>query len=165
MDIPSYIALARGVAELGGLLVNERDRQKAATIQIDFTNQLMELQSKLSEVLTAIIDKDGRIGHLSNRVRELESRQSDESRYQLAKLGTVGDFFAYKLRPRAELTDRIDEPEHFLCQPCFDAGKKGILRIIGSYCSCPICHSKTTLTPSATGIAVGHVVTARARDW
>ena len=165
MDVPSLVALAQGVAELGGLLVNERDRQKAAAIQIDLTNKIMALQAQLSEVLTAIVDKDGRISHLSDRIRELERRKSDEARYQLAKLGTVGDFFAYKLRAASELLDRVDEPEHFLCQPCFDAGKKGILRIVGSYCSRPICHTRTTIVPGAVSVAAAQVATARSREW
>lgn len=145
MDLPAYFALGRSLIEISGLLVNERDRHKLATIQLDFTEKVLQLQAKLSEVSSAIIDKDGRISHLSERVRVLESRQSEEARYQLAKLGTVGDFFAYKLRPHAELVDRVDEPEHFICQPCFDAGKKSVLHV-GKYTAhCTLCKTSVSV--------------------
>lgn len=165
MDLSSFFTLSNASIELARLMVNERDRHKLAAIQIDFTEKVIQLQTKLSEVSSAIVEKDGRISHLADRVRELERRQSEEARYQLAKVGTVGDFFAYKLRPAAELVERTDEPEHFLCQPCFDAGKKSVLRIIGSWCQCSICGTKTTITPSEVSSKVVAVTTARARDW
>ncbi|MBT2336546.1 hypothetical protein J7E49_21865 [Variovorax paradoxus] len=97
----------------------------------------------------AIIEKDGTIKTLSERVRELETEQDERVRYQLAKLGTVGDFFAYGLRSGAELRERTDEPAHFLCQPCFDGdSKKIVLTSNGEgYWHCPICKHGAQTTP------------------
>ncbi|MEN9375982.1 MAG: hypothetical protein RL710_1139 [Pseudomonadota bacterium] len=139
MDISLLLSSISGSIELGGLLVNERDRQKAAAIQSDLTEKLIQAQTQVSHVLAAIIEKDGLIQTLTQRNRELEASQSDRARYQLAKLGTVGDFFAYQLRAPGELGDRRDEPTHFLCQPCFDAGKKSVL-LVGKYTAlCSLC--------------------------
>lgn len=141
-EISSLVSSLAHAKNLGSALLEERDRQKAAAIQIDLTNQIVQAQGQLSQVLGAIIDKDGTIQTLTQRVRELEAQQSEKARYRLAKVGTVGQFFAYELRPAAELVERTDEPAHFLCQPCFDGGKKGVLRQSGIWMQCPLCNSR-----------------------
>lgn len=143
VEIASLISIFGGAKDLGIALINERDRQKAATIQIDFSEKIIEAQAQLSEVLGTVIEKDRVIQTLSERIRDLETKQNEKARYHLAKLGIGGNFFAYRLRPSGELIERNDEPEHFLCQPCFDAGKKGILVSRDVYGAtsyrCPIC--------------------------
>ena len=124
MDVSTLVASISAAAELAKLLVNERDRQKAAAIESQLTDKITQAQIQLSQVLGAVIEKDGRIQVLTERVRELEAEQSEKQRYRLAKLGAVGDFFAYELRPAAELVERSDEPPHFICQPCFDIRKQ-----------------------------------------
>lgn len=143
MDVSTLVASVSGAAELAKLLVNERDRQKAAAIEVQLTDKITQAQIQLSQVLGAVIEKDGRIQVLAERVRELEAEQSEKQRYRLAKLGSVGDFFAYELRPATELVERSDEPPHFICQPCFDIRKqKSILRIQGLNCTCGSCNTK-----------------------
>jgi len=139
MDFHILLASINSARQLGSALIAERDGIKAAAIQIDLSEKLIQAQSQISEVLAAIISKDAALSVLTERIRELEASQSERARYQLAKLGTVGEFFAYQLRPAGELSERTDEPAHFLCQPCFDAGKKGVLRVTPTYAFCPLC--------------------------
>ena len=154
MDISALVSSVTGAAQLTRLLVDERDRQKTATIQIDLTDKIAQAQIQLTQVLGAIIEKDGLIQSLTERVRELETQQSEKARYQRRKVGSVGDFYAYALRPPAELVERSDEPEHFLCQPCLDIRKhKSILRIQGLMCSCSGCNTRVQVEfapPAAT---------------
>lgn len=138
-EIASLLTGLNGAISLVRALVNERDRQKAASIESDLTDRILQTQAKLAEVLGTIIEKDGTIQALSERIRVLESDQSEKARYRLAKVGSIGDFFAYELRPAAELPERSDEPAHFLCQPCFDAGNKGVLRLNTYTAVCPLC--------------------------
>lgn len=143
MDVSALVTSITGAAQLTRLLVDERDRQKSAAIQIDLTNKITEAQIQLTQVLGAIIEKDGLIQSLSERVRQLEANQDERARYQLCKVGTVGDFFAYQLRTAAELSERGDEPPHLLCQPCLDIRQyKSILRNTGIYCICDTCNRK-----------------------
>ncbi|WP_312593957.1 hypothetical protein [Comamonas terrigena] len=149
MDVSTLVASVTSAAELAKLLVNERDRQKAAAIEGQLTDKITQAQIQLSQVLGTVIEKDGLIQTLTERVRELEAQQSEKSRYRLAKLGTLGDFFAYKLRPAAELVERADEPAHFICQPCFDISKqKSVLRIQGLWCYCTNCKARTQIRPA-----------------
>jgi hypothetical protein len=145
MDIPLLLSSLNASKNLVGSLVDERDRQKAAAIQIDLTNKIIEAQSQISEILAAIIDKDGRIQTLTERNRHLEAQQSEKARYRLAKLGTAGQFFAYQLRPVAELPERSDEPEHFVCQPCLEDGKKRVLLVGDDLAVCPGCNTSIPL--------------------
>jgi hypothetical protein len=102
--------------------------------------KLIQLQSQLAEIQNAVIEQNGLIEVYRKRISELESHERERLRYELCKLGTIGDFMAYRMRPSAELTERVDEPPHFLCQPCFDAGKKVVLKGNGdNFWKCPVC--------------------------
>lgn len=147
-EAASLAGLLPVIRDLGQALVNERDRQKAAAIQVDLTEKVIQAQSQLSQVLGAVIDKDTTIQALSQRIRELEAKQADKARYRLAKMGTLGEFFAYELRPAGELAQDSDEPPHFVCQPCLDAGKKSVLRQTGLYAVCGVCGIKAQILPN-----------------
>lgn len=148
MDVSTGLASLRAAVELGGLLVNERDRQKAAAIQIDFTNKLTEAQTQLMELLGTVIDQQRLIATLEKRVREMEASKAEKERYVLSKIGTEREFFAYRLRPSAELVERADEVEHFVCHPCFEGGKKVVIHGNGDgYWECPVCKDGAQVTP------------------
>lgn len=140
MDVSTGLASFSALKEIAGLLVNERDRQKAAAIQIEFTNKLIEAQAHLTQLLGTVIDQQGRIGALEQRVRDMQACEAEKARYVLSKVGTEREFFAYRLRAAAELQEGCGEVDHFLCQPCFDGGKKVVLSGNGSgYWECPAC--------------------------
>lgn len=140
MDFSTGLAALQAAGNLVGLLVNERDRQKAATLQIDLTQKIIEAQAQFLEVQSAVIEQNRNVGVLEQRLRELQAHAAEKLRYQLAKLGTEREFFAYRLRPAAELVERVDEVSHFACQPCFDGGKKVVLSGNGDgYWECPAC--------------------------
>jgi DNA-directed RNA polymerase subunit RPC12/RpoP len=149
MDISALIAGLAYSHTLVGALMNERDSQKAAAIKIELTEKITAAQIQLSQVLAAVIDKDATIHRLSERNRDLEAAQREKERYRLARIGAVGEAFAYQLRPAAELSERSDEPTHFICQPCFDSGRKAVLQMQGPYAACPVCESKIALSKGA----------------
>lgn len=151
MEIASWIA---GVGtsfsvlkDMGGAMLNERDRQKAATIHIQFTEKLIDTQAQLSQVLSAVIEQQRQIPVLEQRIRELEAERAEKQRYVLAKFGSEREFFVYRLRDAAELDERADEIPHAICQPCFEAGKK--ILIVGNgdgYWHCPVCKHGAQVT-------------------
>jgi len=140
------------IKDLGSALFRERDQHKQAAIQIDLTDKVIQAQAQLSLVLAAVNDKDQTIQTLRDRVRALEYAQNERDRYALHRLGdgSEGDYFVYKLRAPADLKERADEPEHFLCQTCFDAGKKSVLVHNGSgYWFCHLCEKGRQVSPRA----------------
>ena len=146
-EIGAFISILSVAGTMARGLVEERDRQKAAAIQIELSEKILQAQAKFSEILGTVIEKDGTIQSLRERIRELETNEAEKARYRLAKVGSLGHLLAYALRPASELAERADEPEHFVCQPCFDAGKKGVLHI-GPYAAhCPLCNVNVSIEP------------------
>lgn len=140
MDFSTGIASLRAVVDLSGLLINERDRQKAASIQVDLTNQVIQAQAQLLELLGAVIDQQRLVPALEQRIRDLEATKTEKERYLLAQVGTEREFFAYALRAHGELVERQSEVSHFVCQPCLEGGKKVVLCGNGDgYWECPVC--------------------------
>ena len=149
MDASALITSFGAVFELARLGIDERDRQKAAAIKADLTDKIIHAQSQLSQVMAAIIEKDLALHALTERVRELEAEQSEKLRYQLREVGVGGHAFAYQLRPAAELTERQDEPVHFLCQACLDVRKqKAVLQTVRRPYSliCPTCSNQVAMS-------------------
>lgn len=128
IDVISVILQNLGIAQtMAGALLNERDRQKAAAIQVDLTEKILGAQAQLAQVMASIVEKDATIHRLSERNRDLEAAQREKERYGLHKVGSTG-VLAYALRPSTELLERKDEPPHFVCQTCFDGGIKAVLQ-------------------------------------
>ncbi|MGK0600063.1 hypothetical protein [Yokenella regensburgei] len=151
MDINSLVSTFSSVGTLAKTLIDERDRQKLSPLQIDLSKSIIEAQPQLLEILSAVTEKERRIYVLEQRIRELEADQADQAekaRYRLTKLGTVGQFFAYTLSDTAKSLESLDESEYFLCQPCFDSGKK--VALIGNGeggWRCPVCKVSARVTP------------------
>lgn len=120
--------------------------------QSALTDKVIQAQVQLSTMLATAIDKDQTIQVLRDQVRALEQAQNERDRYALHQLGdgSEGDYFVYKLRAPADLKERADEPEHFLCQTCFDAGKTSVLVHNGSgYWFCHLCEKGRQVSPRA----------------
>lgn len=137
MDITALASSLSATFELGKLIVNERDTNKLSALQHELSEKIIDAQTQLSQVLGTVIEQQRHIPVLEERIRELEREAAEKERYVLDRVGNIGDFFVYRLRAEAE----DGEVDHFLCQPCFDAGKKGVLvRNHIHYLSCPLCN-------------------------
>ncbi|KAF1366255.1 hypothetical protein [Yokenella regensburgei] len=155
MDINSLVSTFSSVGTLAKALIDERDRQKLSTLQIDLSKSIIEAQTQLLEILSAVTEKERRIYVLEQRIRELEADQAEKARYRLTKLGTVGQFFAYTLSDTAKSLESIDESEYFLCQSCFDSGKKVALIGNGEGCwRCPVCKVSARVTPDTFNVDI-----------
>lgn len=140
MDVSPLLPSLTSAAELGRLWIGERDRQKAAAIQIELTDKITQAQTHVSQLLGAVIDQQALIATLNQRVRDMAAHEAEKERYVLAKVGTDREFFAYRLKAPAELADRADEISHFVCQPCFERGQKVVLCGNGAgYGERPVC--------------------------
>lgn len=149
MDVNALISSLTSIGTIGKALIDERDSQKLATLKSDLTNKIIEAQSQFMQLHSTVIEQQRSILTLEQRIRELEAAGAEKARYQLTKLGTDGEFFAYALRPESELPEGTGEVAHFLCQPCFDAGKKVVLAGNGDgYWRCHICNHGAQVTPS-----------------
>ena len=167
METATVLAALQGsyafIKEVGGFTINERDRLKLAAIQIDLTDKIMQAQAELIKVHDAIASKSILLRAAQERISEMEGKLHERGRYELAKLGTVGNFFAYKLLAPSELTERTNEPEHYLCQPCFDAEKKSVLHVGKFSCVCHLC--KGTANIAALPVRNNRIASFTGREW
>ena len=138
-------------------LVAERDRQKVLSIQIDFMERLLDVQLKAMEIIGEVASQREVIDALRQEAAHFKASRTEKQRYRLCAMGGVGQFFAYTLRSPAELEERCDEAPHFVCQPCFDAGKKVVLIGNGSgFWECPVCKTGAQAEFSSSGfVGVG----------
>ena len=144
-QISLAIPIGKAIADIGCAMVQERDRQKLAALQIDLTGKIIDLQTKLLEIQSAVILEREAMLRAQKRLCELESHEREKARYQLAKLGTVGNFFAYRLRPQCERLEEVAQPDHFVCQLCFDDGKISVLLVGDDLAVCPRCKTEIPL--------------------
>lgn len=152
MELISCIA---SLGDIGRLLIDERDRQKTAAIQIEFSNKLIETQSHVAQLLGTVIEQQRLIAILEQSVRDLEADKAEKERYRLTKLGSQGQFFVYVLNGEPEPGQAHAKGSHFVCQPCFDAGKKAVL--IGNdigWWQCPLCKVGAQVEPDTTDYTV-----------
>lgn len=155
MDASTGLAIFQAAFHLAGLLVDERDRQKAAAIQIELTDKLMQAQAAFGELLAADTAQKRLIAALEDRMRELQAQVAQKQRYVLAELGTGGQFFVYRPCPGPESEQGVAEVAHFACQPCFEGGKLHVLRHNGGgYWWCPVCKHGADVGDTSHGSAV-----------
>jgi len=144
-ELSQLIPVGGAIKNIATALVQERDREKLAALKLELTDKILDLQTKLLEVHGAVVLEGENLRLAKERIRELESNEREKSRYELAELGAIGNVFAYRLRPKSELTERQTEPPHFVCQPCFDSGKKAVLLINTGEAFCPCCQLRVAL--------------------
>jgi hypothetical protein len=128
MDFSLLISSLAAAREMAGLLIAERDREKAAAIKVELTEKIAQAQIQLLEVVGLAASQGEALHVARERIRELEADQRERERYQLVEVVPGRGVFAYRLRPAAELTERADEPVHFLCQPCRAGGITSVLQ-------------------------------------
>ena len=63
-EIGASIASLLTLKDVSVALVNERDRQKATAIQVEFTGKLFELQTHVQQLLDTVIQKQGLVATL-----------------------------------------------------------------------------------------------------
>ena len=145
-ELSQLIPIGGAIKNITTALVQERDREKLAALKIDLTDKILDLQTKLLEVQSAVLLEREALRAAQDRVRQLEGDEREKARYELANLGASGDFHAYRLRVQSELLERQSEPPHFICQPCFDVGKKkSILLVNTGEAFCPSCQLRVAL--------------------
>lgn len=156
MEIPVALSALISAAQIGGAIVHERDSQKLAALKVDLTNKIAEAQAHVLQLLEAVVDKQRLVGALEQRVRELEAQAAEKQRYELAKLGTTGQFFAYRSVGLGESHEGVGQVAHFVCQPCFDRGQKVVLAGNGEgYWKCPACGHGAQTEPAGPSIRIG----------
>lgn len=115
---------------------------------VESYTQLLEAKMTQMELANRLRDAEDAMRQAHEQLARREDWAAEAARYRLT---TVGDHaYAYALKPEAAL----DEPPHYLCQPCYSQRKKSILQYAGgrngrNIMTCPLCRAEVMFESSA----------------
>ena len=104
------------------------------TALISAQSATLELQQGYSSLLA---EKQ----ELEQKVTQLEAWGKEKEDYELREMTPGAGVFAYAYAPKTETT----QPFHWLCQKCYQEGKKGMLQtqhnVGAATLKCPVCRT------------------------
>ena len=130
------MGISQGLTELGGALGAlqtasnivktfaglRSDTERSAKL-VELNNQIMAAQTGAIQANAAQAKLIDRVGNLEKELIRHETWTAEKQRYELKEIA-LGSF-AYALKKEAQGS----EPMHFICQTCYENGKKRILQI------------------------------------
>lgn len=132
--------------DIGAAAIELRDWNQMADEFAKMNGELLKAQDALFAHNAALLDLHGKYADACNELRKMQDALNERGRYTLFEIGTGK--FAYRLKfsdvAKVAGEPGVDEPMHFLCQPCFDAGRKMVLLLYprsanGPVAQCPHC--------------------------
>lgn len=138
-EINAAIGAATTAIHVLKAAVDARDDAKIKAAVADISIRLLDVATNANSLAAENGTLQSNLHSAQAELRELREKVAERDRYTLSKLGVLGEFYAYKLRASTELSDRKDEVPHYVCQPCFDSGKKSVLHVSQYIATCPVC--------------------------
>jgi hypothetical protein len=126
MDI-SLITAASGALnaarEIGKAAIGIRDSNQLAVTVSQLNDQILKAQDALFSHQSQLLAIQQELIQTQEKLRQAEKLIKDRGAYHLVALSP--GVFVYGSNPVEDGADI--QPAHYLCQPCFDIGKTGIL--------------------------------------
>jgi len=124
MEIKSALDALRETAKLAGTLKEIADSAKLNEVRIAIQEQVIAAQERVLELQSLLQSDRETIAKQRDEISCLHRAEVERDKYKLRAV-VPGGAVAYFAAANSE----TGEPEHWLCQPCFDAGKKVALKI------------------------------------
>ena len=143
-------------AEISAAVTSAKTALSIAKTAHDLTNYndlvaaISEVNAKLMDATTVALASQekqsgltNRIAELEDKLREIESWESEIERYKLHEFQET-KALAYALQP--DMAN--DEPLHYLCTTCVNKRQKTILQPSGRLLYCPVCDKSIMTQPA-----------------
>ncbi|MCD9005190.1 hypothetical protein LDO31_02875 [Luteimonas sp. XNQY3] len=148
MDSLSAVMASLTIAkEAASAAVGIRDHNLVAAQIAAVNDQLLKAQQGLFLYGTQMADIQNNLRETQDQLRELKRMQSERDNYALVQISE--GVWVYKSKPLPEISEGNSDavqPPHYLCQKCFDSGKKVVLQRTALYYGhalwCTACDSK-----------------------
>ena len=150
---PSLISAAigsiRAAKDLATAAVSVRDWNLVATELAKVNEQLLRAQDALFSHNAQLLEMQQELFAAKDELRRAKETLAERGRYALSE--TSRGAWAYRERPlpvdqNSNAANADSSRVHYVCQPCFDAGKKAILQIGadlgGALLHCPLCKTR-----------------------
>jgi Zn finger protein HypA/HybF involved in hydrogenase expression len=130
------VGISQGLTDLGGALGAlqtasnivktfaglRSDNERSAKL-VELTNQIVAAQTGAIQANAAQAKLINRVDELEKELMRFETWTAEKQRYELKEIA-IGSF-AYAVKKETQGS----EPMHFICQTCYENGKKRILQI------------------------------------
>lgn len=140
-SIATAIASLKSAQDLAAATLGVRDFNQSAAAIAKINEQLLAAQQGLLMHNASLLQLQQQHFETAEELRKLKEALAEKNRYVLFDLG--GGVFVYRMDfiPKAGGTDEpgLAQPDHYLCQPCWDSGKKSVLQMWGSSWHCTLC--------------------------
>lgn len=124
----------RAAIDIGKAAVEIRDANKLNEVVIRMNEQLLNAQQSLFAHNTELLNLQQQYFNATQELQSLRAALSEQRRYALFEIATGK--FVYRASARPVLNEQdgeIDsEPEHYICQPCYDGPAKTKIVLRGS---------------------------------
>lgn len=148
-SLASAISAAKEIAQ-GAIGMRDAVLVKEATALL--LQRLLEAQNALLAHNTALLQLQNEQFEAREEIRKLQEAASERGRYTLFALAPGK--FAYRMNVAPEQSGSSEpgsaEPMHYVCQGCFDQGRKSVLRIGQYEALCPLCKDRFTIKERPT---------------
>jgi hypothetical protein len=146
--VGAAVTALNGARTLGKAAVEIRDFSKLATVVSEMNEKLLEAQDKLFAHNTQLLQLQGEYFETAKKLRDAEEALAKRARYTLVAIGDGA--FVYRSNPVPPQSGSpepiIAEPEHFVCQPCYDApvSRLVVLQPLGDHgnLTCTVCRTR-----------------------
>lgn len=144
--ISAAVSSLRIAKDIGTAAVELRDWNQLSGEIAKMNGELLKAQDALFAHNASLLELHGKYADVCDELRKLKDAANERGRYALFEIGAGK--FAYRLKVggagEAVAVPGADEPMHYLCQPCFDAGRKMVLKLYpnsmsGPGAECPQC--------------------------
>ncbi|MBU2652691.1 MAG: hypothetical protein KKA81_17325 [Bacteroidetes bacterium] len=127
VDFASISGTLSGLKTAYDIVKSIKDMDGAVKINaavIELQSVILDAQTKALDAQQVHAAQVDLIGDLEKEVARLKEQVSDREKYELKRVSPGA--FAYMLKKE----ERGSEPPHWLCQNCYDDGKKSVLQAL-----------------------------------
>lgn len=136
----------RMATEIGAAALSLRDFNQLASEMAKMNGELLKAQQALFAHQTTLLDIQAKYAEATKELAQAHHTLQQRERYALFEIGAGK--FVYRSQPAQGQENSgiaiTGEPVHYLCQSCFDAGRKLVLQLFpdaadGPVAQCPSC--------------------------
>ena len=146
MDVPSLTAVMTSLSlakEGVSAAIGLRDFNASAAALAGVNDQLLKAQEGLFVYGARLAELQGKLAEANEELTELKRVRAERDNYALFELRE--GIFVYQRKPSANPSEGSRdavEPTHYLCQGCFDQGKKFVLQLQNKHWCCSNCNTR-----------------------
>lgn len=146
--VTGAVASLRTAKEIGSALLEARDFTHSATKIAEMNNLLLKAQESLFAHNAQLMELQQQNFETGQELRKLKKASAERGRYALFEISDGTFVYRSKSVPATSGSGEpvSPEPQHDLCQPCFDAGVKSVLQRAHKFGSilarCTICKAE-----------------------